>query len=129
MPRQRSAAWAGCDVCRRNGGQRLDVGRRAYDRLSSPYSEATIYWHHEGVFVISPISPGRYRLLADLPPSGSERPPTPTLEQVQAIIDRRGPSGTRVLDPIWLAGFRINGRKVANYRWGRAFLSGDAARA
>ena len=30
-------------------------------------------------------------------------------------------------DPIWLAGFRINGRKVAQYRWGRVFLCGDAA--
>jgi hypothetical protein len=30
-------------------------------------------------------------------------------------------------DPIWLAGFRINGRKVASYRYGRAFLCGDAA--
>jgi 2-polyprenyl-6-methoxyphenol hydroxylase-like FAD-dependent oxidoreductase len=30
-------------------------------------------------------------------------------------------------DPIWLAGFRINGRKVSSYRRGRAFLCGDAA--
>jgi 2-polyprenyl-6-methoxyphenol hydroxylase-like FAD-dependent oxidoreductase len=30
-------------------------------------------------------------------------------------------------DPIWLAGFRINGRKVSSYRIGRAFLAGDAA--
>ena len=26
-----------------------------------------------------------------------------------------------------LAGFRINGRTVSSYRWGRAFLAGDAA--
>src|SRR5580700_3276274 len=43
------------------------------------------------------------------------------------MIDRRGPPGMVAFDPIWLAGFRINGRKVANYRWGRAFLAGDAA--
>jgi FAD binding domain len=66
-------------------------------------------------------------LLADLPPSGEAQPPTPTLEQVQAMIDRRGPPGTKAFDPIWLAGFRINGRKVSRYRWGRAFLCGDAA--
>jgi hypothetical protein len=76
---------------------------------------------------VFPISPGRYRLLADLPPSGEAQPPTPTLERVQAMIDRRGPPGTKVFDPIWLAGFRINGRKVSHYRWGRAFLCGDAA--
>ena len=92
-----------------------------------PDSEASVYWHRDGVFVIFPISPGRYRVIADLPPAGAEHPPTPTLEQVQAIIDRRGPSGLKAFDPIWLAGFRINGRKVASYRWGRVFLAGDAA--
>jgi 2-polyprenyl-6-methoxyphenol hydroxylase-like FAD-dependent oxidoreductase len=92
-----------------------------------PDSETAVYWHHAGVFVIFPISPGRYRVIADLPPAGTEHPPTPTLEQVQAIIDQRGPSGLKASDPIWLAGFRINGRKVASYRWGRVFLAGDAA--
>ena len=92
-----------------------------------PDNEFSVSWHHDGVFVIFPISPGRYRILADLPATGAEQPPTPTLEQVQAIIDRRGPGGLKVFDPIWLAGFRINGRKVASYRWGRAFLAGDAA--
>jgi 2-polyprenyl-6-methoxyphenol hydroxylase-like FAD-dependent oxidoreductase len=92
-----------------------------------PDSEASVYWHRDGVFVIFPISPGRYRVLADLPSSGAVQTPTPTLEQVQAIIDRRGPSGLVAFDPIWLAGFRINGRKVADYRHGRVFLAGDAA--
>ncbi len=92
-----------------------------------PETEAAIYWHRDGVFVIFPIAPGRYRILADLPPTAGAQSPTPTLEQVQAIVDRRGPSGTRVFDPIWLAGFRINGRKVSAYRSGRIFLSGDAA--
>src|SRR6202041_3505318 len=68
-----------------------------------------------------------YRVIADVPPSGADQPPTPTLEQAQAIIDRRGPSGLVAFDPIWLAGFRINGRKVSSYRWGCAFLVGDAA--
>jgi hypothetical protein len=92
-----------------------------------PDTEASIYWHRDGVFVIFPISPGRYRVLADLPPSGVEHPPAPTLEQAQAVINRRGPPGLVAFDPIWLAGFRINGRKVSDYRWGRAFLVGDAA--
>src|SRR6202041_233601 len=68
-----------------------------------------------------------YRVIADVPPSGADQPPTPTLEQAQAIIDRRGPGGLTAFDPIWLAGFRINGRKVADYRSGRVFLLGDAA--
>jgi 2-polyprenyl-6-methoxyphenol hydroxylase-like FAD-dependent oxidoreductase len=101
-----------------------DVHMRGYP---IPDTEASVYWHKDGAFVVFPISPGRYRLLADLPPSGEAQPPTPTLERVQAMIDRRGPPGTKVFDPIWLAGFRINGRKVSHYRWGRAFLCGDAA--
>ncbi|MDB5721610.1 MAG: monooxygenase [Alphaproteobacteria bacterium] len=101
-----------------------DVHMRGYP---CPDSEASVYWHKDGAFVIFPISPGRYRLIADLPPSGEAHPPTPTLEQVQAVIQRRGPPGMTAHDPIWLAGFRINGRKVSNYRWGRAFLVGDAA--
>jgi len=32
-----------------------------------------------------------------------------------------------VRDPVWLSGFRINERKVTEYRKGRAFLVGDAA--
>ena len=30
-------------------------------------------------------------------------------------------------DPLWLSGFRVNERKVADYRQGRVFLAGDAA--
>lgn len=90
-------------------------------------TEVCIYWHRDGVFVIFPISPGRYRVLADLPMTAEVHPPTPTLEQVQALIDRRGPSGTKAFDPVWLTGFRINGRKVKEYRYGRTFLAGDAA--
>ncbi len=92
-----------------------------------PDTEVSVYWHRDGVFVMFPISPGRYRIIADLPPTAGTQTPAPTLEQVQAIVDRRGPSGMRVFDPIWLAGFRINGRKVSSYRHGRVFLSGDAA--
>ena len=101
-----------------------DVHMRGYP---FPDSEAAVHWHRDGVLVVFPISPGRYRLIADLPPSGAERPPAPTLERVQALVERRGPPGLVASDPVWLAGFRINGRKVASYRWGRAFLAGDAA--
>lgn len=90
-------------------------------------TEASVYWHRDGVFVVFPISPGRYRIIADLPLSPGDHPPDPTLEQVQVIVDRRGSSRMRIHDPLWLAGFRINGRKVSDYRHGRVFLSGDAA--
>lgn len=101
-----------------------DVHMRGYP---VPDTQVTISWHADGAFVVFPMSAGRYRILADMPPSGALHPPAPTLAQVQALIDRRGPAGMTAFDPVWLAGFRVNGRKVADYRWGRAFLCGDAA--
>lgn len=101
-----------------------DVHMRGYP---CPDTEVSVYWHHDGVFVIFPISPGRYRILANLPMTAGEHPPTPTLEQVQTIIDQRGSPGMVAFEPIWLAGFRVNGRKVSDYRGGRLFLLGDAA--
>jgi 2-polyprenyl-6-methoxyphenol hydroxylase-like FAD-dependent oxidoreductase len=136
-----SADWlAGCDgahsLVRHNAGATFagdtmdsdwilaDVHMHGYP---VPDNEASVFWDKAGAFIAFPISPGRYRLLADVPPSGSAQPLAPTIDQVQAIVDERGPRGVTVLNPIWLAGFRINSRKVSSYRWGRAFLCGDAA--
>jgi hypothetical protein len=80
------------------------------------------------VLALFPITPGRYRVIADVGDGHSKAPrPDPNLEEVQAIIDQRGPGGIRASTPIWLASFRINERKVADYRAGRVFLAGDAA--
>jgi len=91
-------------------------------------AEINVMWHSEGVLVIFPITTNRFRVIAD---SGTAadgpRRPDPTLEEVQAVIDRRGPGGIQATAPIWLAAFRINERKVAEYRAGRVFLTGDAA--
>jgi 2-polyprenyl-6-methoxyphenol hydroxylase-like FAD-dependent oxidoreductase len=92
-----------------------------------PETEVAVYWARDGVLPIFPIAPGRYRIIANVPPSGGDHPRDPTLEEIAAIVDERGPKGVKLFDPIWLSGFRINSRKVASYRSGRAFLSGDAA--
>jgi 2-polyprenyl-6-methoxyphenol hydroxylase-like FAD-dependent oxidoreductase len=101
-----------------------DVHMRGYP---FPDSEIAVHWHRDGVLVIFPIAPGRYRLVANLPITSGEQPPTPTMEQIQAVLDERASPGMTPFDPIWLAGFRINGRKVSDYRAGRMFLLGDAA--
>jgi 2-polyprenyl-6-methoxyphenol hydroxylase-like FAD-dependent oxidoreductase len=98
--------------------------------LSGPVAQDEIvnYWHADGVLVLIPIAPGRYRIIADAGEvAPGERPADPTLAQVQAVLDQRGPGGLQVSDPVWLAGFVINERKVADYRAGRVFLTGDAA--
>jgi 2-polyprenyl-6-methoxyphenol hydroxylase-like FAD-dependent oxidoreductase len=92
-----------------------------------PDNEVAVYWARDGVLPIFPIAPGRYRIIANVPPGGAEFPPAPTVEEIQAILERRGPKHVSLFDPIWLSGFRINSRKVASYRSGRVFLLGDAA--
>ena len=93
----------------------------------APDAEIVTYWHHEGVLVLFPIAPGRYRVIADTKAPQQARPVDPTLAEVQAIVDRRGPGDLTLGEPIWLAAFRINERKVTDYRSGRVFLAGDAA--
>jgi hypothetical protein len=53
--------------------------------------------------------------------------PSPTLSEVQRLLDERGGPGVTAYDPQWLAAFSINDRKVVDYRAGRIFLAGDAA--
>lgn len=95
--------------------------------LALPASEMAAFWHQDGVLAIFPISPGRYRIVADRGPSQGPHPAEPALEEVQAVVDRRGPGGLTLSDPVWLSGFRINERKVDDYRSGRVFVAGDAA--
>ena len=91
--------------------------------------ELRIDWHAQGILAFFPIGgTDRFRVIADGGPAPATEPPhDPTLAEVQAVVDSRGPGGLRLHDPVWLAGFRINERKVTDYRAGRVFLAGDAA--
>ena len=90
--------------------------------------EINISWHCAGILATFPIVPPRYRVIADVGNwLGAAAPHDPTLAEVQAILDERGPGGITASNPIWLAAFHINERKVAEYRVGRVFLTGDAA--
>jgi 2-polyprenyl-6-methoxyphenol hydroxylase-like FAD-dependent oxidoreductase len=91
-----------------------------------------IQWHAEGVLALFPLGGTRYRAIADKGTSSSStigegNRPAPTLDEVQKVLELRGPKGLIASDPIWLSSFSINERKVANYRAGRVFLAGDAA--
>ncbi|PYD47266.1 FAD-dependent monooxygenase [Novacetimonas pomaceti] len=92
--------------------------------LRVPPDEPAIFWHPDGAVMFFPISPGRHRIIADI---ASVPSCDPTLQQVQAIVARRGPGGVTLSDPVWLSHFGVNERKVADYRVGRVFLAGDAA--
>ncbi len=92
--------------------------------LGISQTEMALFLHAEGLLVFFPIAPGRYRLIADV---GTEPRHDPDLAEVQRIVDRRGPGGVALSQPVWLAGFAVNERKVSEYRAGRIFLAGDAA--
>jgi 2-polyprenyl-6-methoxyphenol hydroxylase-like FAD-dependent oxidoreductase len=54
--------------------------------------EVTIYFHEKGVLFFFPITPQRFRVVADLGLAPSlDHPPDPTLAEVQKLVDERGP--------------------------------------
>lgn len=98
--------------------------------ISGPvaFDEISVFWHEKGVLAIFPIDRDRFRVIADTGAAAETLPQiAPTLADAQARVDERGPGGLRLSDPIWLANFRINERKVSDYRRGRVMLAGDAA--
>jgi 2-polyprenyl-6-methoxyphenol hydroxylase-like FAD-dependent oxidoreductase len=90
--------------------------------------EVSVFLHTRGVLIFFPINSDRFRVIADM---GKADPlahlSDPTLADVQAKVDERGPGGLTMADPVWLTHFRINERKVSDYRRGRIILAGDAA--
>src|SRR6202453_4604799 len=92
--------------------------------------EGAIYWHALGTLALFPLAGTRYRVIADVGKSASNamgEHSVPTLEEVQQVLDARGPKGLVANDPVWLSSFTINERKVSDYRSRRVFLAGDAA--
>jgi 2-polyprenyl-6-methoxyphenol hydroxylase-like FAD-dependent oxidoreductase len=85
--------------------------------------EVLISWTGDGALALFPMGHGRFRIIADGPASDGEV----SLSEVQALLDARGPGGLTGRDPFWLSRFRINERKVADYRKGRVFVAGDAS--
>lgn len=90
--------------------------------------EVSIYWHERGVVAFFPIDQNRFRMISDLGPASQNTIKEElTLHEVQTTINERGPAGLNISDPVWMSYFRINERKVADYRQGRVMLAGDAA--
>jgi 2-polyprenyl-6-methoxyphenol hydroxylase-like FAD-dependent oxidoreductase len=87
-------------------------------------TEMQVFLAREGIALVAPFSDRRFRIVA----TADTAPETPTLADVQHILDRRGPSAAaRVRDVVWSSRFHIHHGVAARYRAGRAFLCGDAA--
>ncbi len=106
------------------------TGRWPTSHVHGPIApdEVSVFWHDIGVLAFFPIDRDRFRVIFDSGEASEHGPPpTPTLADAQAKVDERGPGGLTLADPVWLANFRINERKVSDYRKGRVMLAGDAA--
>jgi len=87
-------------------------------------TELQVFLAREGVVLVAPFSDDHFRIVATV----EIAPETPSLADVQGILDRRGPSAAaRVRDVVWSSRFHVHHGVAAHYRAGRVFLCGDAA--
>lgn len=86
--------------------------------------EVTLFFSEAGTLVVAPMSQDRYRVVAQL----EDAPSVPTLEDVQRVIDARGPrSGARVREVLWGSRFQVHHKLADRLHDGPVLLVGDAA--
>ncbi len=89
---------------------------------------AHLFFAPDGVLALFPFGGERWRVVANIPPEARVQAlPELTLEEVQTLVDRRGPGGVSLSDPHWMSRFHISHRIVPQFRRLRVFLLGDAA--
>lgn len=87
--------------------------------------EVKAFFSPEGLVIAAPLPGGAYRIVATV----DDAPEHPTVSDVQALLDARGPTvdPARVHEVIWSSRFRVHHRVADRYREGRVVLAGDAA--
>lgn len=85
--------------------------------------EVSLFFSEAGTLVVAPMSRERYRVVAQL----KDAPSVPTLEDVQQVIDARGPrSGVRVREVLWGSRFQVHHKLADRLHDGPFLLVGDA---
>jgi len=96
-------------------------------RMDWPLSreEVTLFYSPDGLVVVAPLPEDHFRIVATV----DEAPESPTARDMQAVLDRRGPTEQpgRIRDVVWSSRFRIHHRVAETPRKGRLLLCGDAA--
>jgi 2-polyprenyl-6-methoxyphenol hydroxylase-like FAD-dependent oxidoreductase len=87
--------------------------------------EVMLFFSPAGLVVVAPLPNGHFRIVATL----ESAPEHPSIADIQALIDARGPTTGRatVTDVAWSSRFRVHHRLAKSYRNKRLFLMGDAA--
>ncbi len=87
--------------------------------------EVMLFFSPPGMVVVAPLPGGRFRVVTTL----ENAPARPGVEDIQAVLDSRGPKASRcrVKAVHWSSRFRLHHRVADRYRQGRFLLVGDAA--
>ena len=90
-----------------------------------PRDEVILYFSSAGLVVVAPLPDGIHRIVATV----DSAPEHPGIDDVQTLLDARGPERDRIIvkDVVWGSRFRVHHRVVDAYRAGRILLAGDAA--
>lgn len=87
--------------------------------------EVSLCFSPAGLVVVAPLPDGSFRIVATM----DEAPDTPGLDDVQQLLNDRGPkeSPAQIREIVWSSRFRVHHRLASSYRDGRILLMGDAA--
>ncbi len=82
-----------------------------------------LWFHEDGLLAIFPLAGDSYRVIAEVGPGIW----TLDADHLRTLFEERGPEHASVGEPSWISSYRIQQRKLVDYRRGRIFLAGDAA--
>ena len=91
------------------------------------HDEVHTFLCDDGMLLLFPLPNRRWLIVADIPTHHDADNEQPTLQEMQTIVDQRGPGAVTLSEPCWLSYFRINYRAAHHYRHGRIFLAGDSS--
>lgn len=126
----------GCDgahsIVRRSTGLKFDGAAYPEDFI---LADVHLKWDQkacltlyigQGFMAVFPMKDGVFRLICSRP-NQANVDTEPTIEDFEEVFRTLAPGTAELLDPVWLARFRLHHRNVESYRVGRMFLAGDAA--
>ncbi len=90
-----------------------------------PDDEVQLFFSPAGLVVVAPLPGGLHRIVATV----DDAPAEPSLSEVQALLDARGPRAHRphVEEVAWSSRFRVQHKVAGAFREEGVFLCGDAA--
>ena len=96
-------------------------------RWTLPRGNSYLFLTEAGYMMVIEMPDELVRVFISLPDPDPNNKADPTLEEVQAALNRLAALDAELYDPIWLARYRTSHRRAPQFRVDRAFIAGDAA--